>query len=230
MSLRERLNASLVCQEWHEAGSYPIFSSNEKLVIRGCQNSEKLLGFLYDTKRKTLNLEFRDCKLCSYTTLLAFAYKIRYLSLMDCEICISGLVDILVSCTNLNEFNFNEDHRIRYSRPVLSSVGEKFVQLLEVTHSQFVNENLTTFSLAIVVTDMTPRSIRSLFKMFPNITRLTFRVSLLTYYIDDNPYQEEFKFSSVIQEIISLKNSLQQLKIYAYEPQLRSLALHDFTR
>lgn len=231
MSLRDRLNASLVCKRWHEAGSFPLYSRNEKLVFRGFQNFETLLLFLLKTKRKFLNLEFHRCELNSSSNLLLMADKIRYLSFIDCEFGLTLPVEIFTKCVNLYEFHYknDNDNALLYTRPSLKCFSRQVIETLEEMH--FVNENLKILRLRTFSADkdMTSHNIRSIFKIFPNIKQLTFSVPHLSYY-NDNISPNEFSFATVIQEIISLKHTLETLKIFALEPQLRSLALHNFTR
>lgn len=225
MTLRERKNGSLVCQKWFEAGSFPSFSHYEKLVFHGFYDFETLIRFLSKTKRKYLNLEFRNCDLRKFPNLLSVTEKIHSLSFVDCEFSVT-LVELFASCRNLEEFHYQNNNKDWSSSAHNSgSFDEIFNSFLR---EQFVNKNLKIFRLCTLYAGFRDYHIRPIFQMFPNIQQLTLKVPTYSFYV--NSSSTELSFSSIIREIILLKHQLKKLCIYSFEPQLRLLVPHNFTR
>lgn len=219
MSLRERLNASLVCEEWYEASRFSLYSNNEKLVFRGFhENLETLMSFLFKTRRKFLNLEFQGCDLLSnFSNLLLIADKIHYLSFVNCMLSSTVKIELFTKCVNLYEFH------CKSFRPNSNYFNRQIIETLE--KRRVVNEKLKILRLPGFAsdTDMTSHDIRSIFKVFPNIKQFAFVVN--------SPLQpNEYFFDIFIQEIISLKHKLEKLKILVTDPECQSLVPHNFTR
>lgn len=222
LSLRERRNASLVCNKWYQAASFPTYSLNEKLVFRGYQNVDILLSFLSHTKREFLNLEFHGCEfnIDNPSNLLSLTEKIHSLNFMDCTLSVPFASQLLSQCHYLNEFHIGGKFKIikdsNFIRELVESLFKK----------QFVNENLKVLHMNVNTSNLTDDKKELLLNMFPNIKNPKFQeITCSHFYIDYVSC-----ISSLLERIILMKDTLETLKIFCCEQRMQLLVPHNFTR
>lgn len=194
------------------------------MVFRGYQDFETLLLLLSRTKREFLNLEFQKCTFHDSSNLLSISEKIRFLSFRNCEFSDGFKIQLFVKCHNLKEFHhrYVATLRIHPNEPYFTS---GFVASL--VEKGFTNENLEILYLNAIGSHLN-NEINSLFNMFPNIKTIAFN----DFFLWDSRHfnYSDYCTSSLAQNIISKKPTLETLKIVGYENHLQLLESHDFPR